>query len=373
VIARAEVVIAGDRAAANPCNPAHIGQHTDCTAARMSFRRTRLILFISMLAGACAGGSPSAPTAADNSSPASYRGETVSAIDGAPISGVAIKVGTRSAVSDDLGRFEVKDLQQGAAVATLSGASIVERRRSIAIPVNATRETLIPSAFDLESFDEMFRSTGRLQRWTSAPGLVVLGSVMQYHSIGSEEYEATSEQLSDAEVALLVEHLTEGLAILTGNTFTSFSSVDVERPASGTRVNTLRAGVIVAGRYRGVQALATTIGLGRWSTTGNSAEVTGGAMYLDQNFDRTSDARRLLRIHELGHTLGYTHVTKRVSIMNPAIGPSPSEFDRSAAMIAFARVPGNQSPDNDVVVDTPRSPGGIFGGGARSVWAPPMP
>ena len=81
----------------------------------------------------------------------------------------------------------------------------------------------------------MFRGTGQLQRWTSAPALVVLGTVMQYHGIGSERLPATSEQLGDDEIALMVHHLSEGLALLTGNRFTAFSSVVVERPASGNR------------------------------------------------------------------------------------------------------------------------------------------
>ena len=303
--------------------------------------------------------------------PSSYRGETVSAIDGSPISGVNVKVGERAALSDNLGRFELTDLQEGDAVLTLSGPSIVERRRSVALPANVTKETLIPSGFDLAAFDEMFRGTGKLQRWTSAPALVVLGTVMQYHSIGSEEYQATSTQLTDDEVALLIEHLTEGLALLTGNRFTSFASVIVERPASGDKANTLRTGTIVVGRYRGVQSLANTIGLGRWSTNGSSPEITGGAVYLDQNFDRGEEARRLLRIHELGHALGYLHVNTRTSIMNPAIGPQPTEFDRMAAMIAFERLPGNQSPDDDVAV-TPKSSGGIFRT-RRPIWAPVVP
>lgn len=330
-------------------------------------------LFASILASACAASSPSAPTTAEPAPLSSYGGETVSAIDGRPISGVAVTVGTRAALSDDLGRFELKNLPEGPTIATSSGSSIVERRRNIAIPAEAAKETLIPSAFDLEAFDEMFRGTGRLQRWTAAPALVVLGSVMQYHSIGAEEYEATSEQLTDDEVTLLVQHLTEGLSLLTGDRFVSFSSVEVERPATGTRVNTLRTGAIVVGRYRGVQSLATTIGLGRWSTRGDTAEVVGGAIYLDRHFDQSNEARRLLRIHELGHALGYRHVSKRTSIMNAALGSAPTEFDRDGAMIAFERTPGNQSPDNDVT-DAPRSPGGIFGvrGIATTVWAPPV-
>jgi Matrixin len=338
----------------------------------MPFRHgTFLILLASMFGSSCGGGgSPSAPTSTGGSPVTSYRGETVSAIDGSPISGVAVKVGGRAALSDNLGRFELTDLQQGAAIVTLSGTSIVERRRNVAIPADLTKETLIPAAFDLEAFDEMFRGNGRLQRWTSAPALVVLGSVMLYHRVGSDEYQATSASLTDEEIALLIEHLTEGLALLTGQRFTSFSSVKVERPASGERVNTLRTGSIVAGRYRNVQAESNTIGLGRWAIDEESFEVTGGAIYLEHNFDRSETARRLLRIHELGHALGYQHVTKRTSIMNPTIGPSPTEFDRSAAMIAFERQPGNQSPDDDVA-DGPRSPGGIGGRSVRRpVWSP---
>ena len=297
----------------------------------------------------------------------------MSALDGKPIPGVAIKIGTRSAVSDTLGRFELAVPEEGAALATLSGSSIVERRRSVAIPADAAKETLIPSTFDLEAFDEMFRGTGQLQRWTSVPSLVVLGTVMQYHGVGSEEYFATSEELTDEEVTTLVAHLTEGLTILTGARFTSFSSVTVERPAPSKRVDTLRTGAIVVGRYRGVKTLGNTIGVGRWSTNGDTAEINGGAMYLDSIFDRTSDDRRLLRIHELGHALGYLHVTTRPSIMNPFIGPPVSEFDREAAIIAFERMPGNQSPDTDTT-EGPRSPGGMHGirGLVGSVWAAPI-
>jgi len=269
-----------------------------------------------------------------------------------------VKVGARAAVSDALGRFELTDLPDGAATVTLSGSAIVERQINVALPASAT-ETLIPSAFDMEAFDEMFRGTGQLQRWMSQPALVVVASVMQYHTGGNELFQATSEQLSDDEVSLLVEHLTEGLALLTGSRFTSFSSIQVERPPSGTQVNTLRNGTIIAGRYRGVQTLSNTIAFGRWSNNG-TAEVTGGAIYLDRNFDASEPARRLVRIHELGHALGYLHVTKRISIMNPAIGPQPTEFDRQASIIAFNRKPGNQSPDSDVL-EVKRPTGGLFG------------
>ena len=70
-------------------------------------------------------------------------------------------------------------------------------------------------------------------------------------------------------------------------------------------------------------------------------------MFLDRDFDHSDNRRRLLRIHELGHALGYQHVTSRTSVMNPAIGPEPTDADRAGAVIAFQRPPGNKSPDID--------------------------
>ena len=333
-----------------------------------------LLLVVCVVLSACGGSSPSAPTT-DGLTPAfAYRGETVSALDGSPIGRVAVRIGAQSAVSDENGRFDLQNLAAGDGTVVISGASIVERQKTVAVPGNGTsRETLIPASFDLRAFDEMFRGTGRLQRWTSAPALVVLAKVMQFETFATEDqYHATSERLSDSETALMIEHLTEGLALLSGNTFTRFSAITIEDPSAGSRISTLRSGSVVVGRYRGIYSLSNTIAFGRWATNG-SAEVTGGAIYLDANYDRTNETRRLVRIHELGHALGYLHVTTRVSIMNPAVGPAPTEFDRQAAVIAFQRAPGNRSPDNDVADSTEMPKGGIFGTPlGRTLWSPPV-
>ena len=231
--------------------------------------------------------------------------------------------------------------------AVVDGPSVVERSTRMAANGSRARVSMIPSSFDLRAFDEMFRtSNAQLQRWTSRPALVILAAVMDYRTTSDQTYSATGEQLSDVELEQLRAHLTEGLAFLTGNTYTSFASVEIERPAGGARVNTLRAGQIVVGRYNGVTNISKTIGYGMWSEQPDGS-IAGGAMYLDRNFDKDDDRRRLLRIHELGHALGYQHVESRISIMNPSIGPEPTEFDRGGAIIAFARPVGNKSPDID--------------------------
>jgi hypothetical protein len=337
--------------------------------------RHRFLLLLSCFAVSCGGSSPSSPSSVPSPTGSAFRGEALSAIDGRPIVGLRIKIGSQTALSDQSGRFELQNLRDGSDTLVVSGNSIVQRQRTVTIPTaEMSREALIPAAFDLGAFDEMFRGTGRLQRWTSAPSLVILGKVMQFEKTSSDDhYHATSEQLTEAEVALLIEHLTEGVALLTGNTFRAFSSIEVENPPSGKRVNTLRAGTIVIGAYRGVQSLANTIGYGRWATNG-TPEVIGGSIYLDRNYDRANEGRRLLRIHELGHALGYLHVTARTSIMNPAIGPEPTDFDRQGAAIAFQRMPGNQSPDSDIAEAPHTSTGGIFGmrSLSRVMWSVPV-
>ena len=95
-----------------------------------------------------------------------------------------------------------------------------------------------------------------------------------------------------------------------------------------------RPGQIVVGRYSGVRSLLKTIGFGGRSAR-TDGTIASGAIVLDSDYDRTSDLRRLLRTHELGHALGYNHVQSRASIMNPSIGPEPTDFDRMAVQIAF--------------------------------------
>jgi hypothetical protein len=296
---------------------------------------------------ACGGGSPTEPSSPAGI-PSLLQGQTVNVINGSPSPNLSIRIGTNFPItSDGSGLFQVDVGNLETHRAVFSGSSVVERETRMTPTGSRTRVSMIPSSFDLVAFNEMFRSNAQLQRWTSRPSLVILASVMEYRANATAQtYHATSEQLTDDDVALLRAHLTEGLALLTGNTFTSFASVEVERPVAGAQVNTLRPGQIVMGRYTGIVTFAKTIGYGLWSEQPDGT-VVGGAMYLDRDFDRDDGRRRLLRIHELGHALGYQHVESRTSIMNPAIGPEPTESDRGGAILAFERPVGNKSPDID--------------------------
>jgi hypothetical protein len=109
-----------------------------------------------------------------------------------------------------------------------------------------------------------------------------------------------------------------------------------------------REGRIVVARFRGLSQSSGYWGYRR-SALRNS-DVVAGAIMIDRDFDVAGNAcQRSLRVHELGHALGYCHVTRRQSFMNSAATFEPNDFDRDATKIAFQRLPGSQSPDRDPV------------------------
>jgi len=185
--------------------------------------------------------------------------------------------------------------------------------------------------------DEMLHgAAGQWQHWTAVPELVVLTSVMQYQSEARDEYVATSELLTAGVAETLVDDLTDALRLLTNGTFEHFARVKYETALAGAKVSIVRPRQIVVARYRGLQDMAHTIGLGGRKAARNGS-IIGAAVLLDNDFDRSSGKRQLLRTHELGHALGYNHVTSRPSIMNPRIGPHMTDADRQVVMLAFHR------------------------------------
>jgi hypothetical protein len=329
-------------------------------------RRLSLCWFVAAVAAACGGSS--GPTGPD--APSSLvEGRTLSAIDGAA-AGSSLRIGTRTTQTDAQGYFRMDMGSVGEYGAVIQSGGYVERQTGVRTSVSpeTQRLSLIPATFDLEAFDQMFRPSGPLQRWTRQPALVILTSVMRYDGPSENSYAATAERLTAAELDLMETHFTQGLRLMTGGTFTSFASVQREDVAEGQRASILRDGQIVVGRYTGIVSWSHTIGLGRWQVASDSS-IGGGAVFLDRDFDRDDERRNLLRIHELGHALGYMHVTTRPSIMNPSIGPEPTDFDAQGPSIAFQRPPGNRAPDVD---PTYKDAAPFLTTEGTRRWAPPV-
>ena len=297
--------------------------------------------------------SPGAPTPTPAPTPtatSATSGRAVDVFSTAPLSAVTVRLQNGVAVTTATdGSFSVATTS-GQHAAVVSGTGTVERQTSLRIPGPDALLTLIPTSFDLATFDQMCRAgAGPLRRWDTAPKLVVIDAVLQFTSASDSTYTATAERLSPSERDGLVADLTWGLPQVTGDTFRAFSAVTTESPETGAQVSFFsREGTIVAARFLGLQAATGYWGYGRWAS--RSSVVVAGAVMVDRNFDAAAGVNlRSLRVHEMGHALGYDHVamSTRASFMNSSGVILPNVFDRDATRLAFLRPPGSLSPDRD--------------------------
>jgi len=293
----------------------------------------------------------------------------VDVLTGAPIVGVTVAgddIVSRPSTTN--GRIEIGSdvADDSLRPVTVSGPGMIDRQIYLQIPGDAIEVSLIPDSFEIDAFDEMFRGPG-LRRWTNAPPLVVERCTVTFEAVEMADGEVGGPCLSAADEDTLVNDLTLVLAQLTGDRFAAFASVTSHQPPAGTRVPLLVDGVITVVRVAGLKVATGFTGYGRWRHDA-TGRVIGGLIMLDADHDAVDgSARQTLRAHELGHALGYGHVTKRGSVMNAAAGLLPLPFDREASRIAFSREPGSRSPDVDPVG------GSRLQNAGRATWSAPLP
>jgi len=228
----------------------------------------------------------------------------------------------------------------------LAGPGIVERHTYARVPGPGLQVGLVPSSFDLAAFDQMLR-TPSLSRWTTSPPLMVLRSTLHFTSADAVTATAEGDVMTDQELASLESDLQGALGPMTGGTYKAFSGITPQTANAGDSVNLLNTGWITVVRMEGLTAATGFWGFGRYEIQGDGT-VTGGIVMLDRDFERSGNpGLRTLRTHELGHALGYSHVTTRQSVMSPDARTDPTPWDLTAFRIAFARMPGNRSPDID--------------------------
>lgn len=276
-------------------------------------------------------------------------GRALDAIGQTGIAGISLSGdGIISTASDAAGSFSVIASATTAdpRLVLFTAPNIVERRTNVRVPGGDISVSLIPTSFDLRAFDEMFR-VPMLLRWTTAPPLLVENRALIFTNTSATDQTSLADQMSDAEYSALVTDLGWALPLLTGGTFQSFAGITRQVSAESVPVHILNTGVITVARVVGLTASTGYWGYSRWQFRSDGT-ITGGIVTLDRDFERgPSLFHRSLRAHELGHALGYNHVTVRASVMNSAATIEPNGFDLDACKIAFQRTPGNRSPDND--------------------------
>ena len=355
--------------------------------------RIAAILFVLMITVAC-GGAPTAPTEVAASVPASLvegsastagprdirpvAGQVTNVLSGAGVGGAIIHVAEVGDVASGAdGQFQLEsEAADGRYRISTSGAGFVERQTTLVFPGDPALIPIIPTSFNLQAFDQMtrqFGGGGALKRWLQAPALVVEMSLLDRAAsidpsgIPKETVIASEQQQTEAGVAELVAHLTRALPLLTGGRFTDFSSVGRETAAPGSAVTLDRDGTITVVRYPGTGGRCAGYGGFAYFDT---FDIASGRVFLEVCSD-TSLAPGLAA-HELGHALGYGHVTGVSSVMTATVIGDVTEFDRQAGTIAYQRPPGNQAPDTDpeafTVNQAQRMPAGL-----RRITVGPVP
>jgi len=277
-----------------------------------------------------------------------FLGTLVEGLSDRAIAGASVEAdGLDPATTDANGAFRIETPEpERVRTVTLQSAEIVPRTTYLRMPGPDAALTAIPGGFDLAAFDQMFRGTGRLERWVTAPHLAIQTSVLEFTSVTAHTYVATDASLTDPEAEGLRADLVWGLPLLTDGRL-AFASERLERADPGASVTVARAGEIVVARFAGLEAATGFWGYGRWASDG-AGRIQSGIIMIDAGFDTSgSQFQRSLRVHELGHALGYNHVTTRESVMNASARLVPNEFDLQGARLAFLRPPGNRSPDVD--------------------------
>ena len=274
-------------------------------------------------------------------------GRVVDVLSGAALAHVTITGnGVTAAPSDAMGAFEISAGSSSAErhPVELASPKAVPRRVYVLVPDADTELSLIPTTFNLTAFDAMLRDP-MLRRWRAAPPLLIERQTLQLSTVDMVDGVALDDRMSDEELQSLLTDLRWALPSLTGDTLTAFGRVTERATAPGKTSRLLTTGSITVVRVEGLEEATGTWGWSRWLFE-HDGTVIGGVMMLDLASDRSDNRyRRALRAHELGHTLGYAHVSTAPSVMNPNARLEPTTFDRNATRIAFARQPGNVAPD----------------------------
>ena len=249
--------------------------------------------------------------------------------------------------TDGAGMSVVRAQSQSTVPVRLRHPAYTERETSVRVPDDRPVDlSLIPSTHDLTAFEEFSPRTAGLQRWARHPRLMVLSHAVDYGgaTLGFREFPVIDRPITRVQLDCLAAGIAASLPEMSGGHLL-WDSIGIMEVEPGTRFRTDET-------PEGTIVVLPSISLG---APGRGTAYVGtqpfvlsrGAVWLSAdmlNFCVTA----LLYRHELGHALGYLHVTRTPSIMSPGGLPAaPTEFDRNSIEILFQRRPGNLPPDRD--------------------------
>lgn len=301
------------------------------------------VLIALVLCSACTGNSPNAPSGGAPPLPpaptlTTLTGHLTALNGGQALGGVAVTSSAFTSMTDGAGGFTASLPMASSVMLALTGSGIVPR--SVYVAVTGARDVNLTAiglsgGFDLAFYRQLVRNGAEspdklepIRRWTVAPKLYL-------KTVDEAGAAIDAQTLDRVQRAML-----EGVQLWTGS------------PAAGLELGTeTRVGIAgwVTVRFQAEQVSTHHCGLADVGASGGKIDLfykEAACICLGVSAVRARTVK-----HEIGHAMGFWHVSEN-AVMMPTIGTGvcdvlPSSRELLHAAIAYQRPVGNIDPDQD--------------------------
>ncbi|CAN5879564.1 hypothetical protein BH20GEM1_BH20GEM1_09070 [soil metagenome] len=275
----------------------------------------------------------------DDPSSVALAGRLVDQFGGHPLAGLQVRYAGVTATTDPQGAFRIPGNPTTSPSALEVSGSGYYRRQTYA-KTGDSEWGMVPTAFNMSAFDDLAREYDRhTVRWVGVPTV--------YVDTRPEGFEAGPEL--DLWISQVQVQAATYVSDWTGGRIRPADVILTSRPPQDLTPGTI---VIHFSENSSDYSNQAYIGMARlsWSSDGTMSAAGVWLRYKSYSGDKYAPKRQGILGHELGHAMGYGHMTTgTLSFMEPSLGSktSLSAFDRQAAVLLYSRTPRNTSQDND--------------------------
>ncbi len=309
----------------------------------LAFAFVTVTLLVSQACGSSTPTTPSTPNTPTTPPPApttySISGQVVETLTRAPIGGARVESGSVNATTDGQGRFTLTSTSQPPSTIALTVSASGHRTRETSLVYPRTAETAIDLTstgppFSEDFFNQIARNgydepgqPTQLWRLSAAPRLYL------------KTVDETGRAVPPEVLTVVTGAITDAVRLFSAGAFTAAieQGTETRSPQTGW-INVDVVKTIPQGDYCGLASVG-----------GNPGSIQ---LRLERCGCGSVKVPAAVVLHEVGHALGFFHVSDRNSVMFPFNSgecrqQTPSALELTHAAVVYSRPRGNRDPDRD--------------------------